>query len=147
VPVASSPVNCGGGLICRDHQPLAEVILTERTGWRRLHFVRIITRSTRQDGSCTDVGRKESVASGSPPNPSETGVQPHSWSITMPKIKTNRAAAKRFRKTASGKIKCGHAFKSHILTKKSTKLKRGLRAPNHLKACDAPGVARMLPYL
>lgn len=65
----------------------------------------------------------------------------------MPKIKTNRAAAKRFRKTASGKIKCGHAFKSHILTKKSTKLKRSLRAPNHLKACDAPGVARMLPYL
>ena len=50
----------------------------------------------------------------------------------MPKIKTNRAAAKRFRKTASGKIKCGHAFKSHILTKKSTKRKRGLRAPNHL---------------
>ncbi|MEO8673222.1 MAG: 50S ribosomal protein L35, partial [Tahibacter sp.] len=42
----------------------------------------------------------------------------------MPKIKTNRAAAKRFRKTASGKFKCGHAFKSHILTKKSTKRKR-----------------------
>jgi large subunit ribosomal protein L35 len=68
-------------------------------------------------------------------------------SISMPKIKTNRAAAKRFRKTASGKIKCGHAFKSHILTKKSTKRKRGLRAPNHLKACDTKGVARMLPYL
>ena len=65
----------------------------------------------------------------------------------MPKIKTNRAAAKRFRKTASGKIKCGHAFKSHILTKKSSKMKRGLRAKNHLKACDTPGVARMLPYL
>ena len=41
----------------------------------------------------------------------------------MPKIKTNRAAAKRFRKTASGKFKAGHAFKSHILTKKSTKRK------------------------
>ena len=65
----------------------------------------------------------------------------------MPKIKTNRSAAKRFRKTASGKIKCGHAFKSHILTKKSTKRKRGLRAPNYLKACDTKGVARMLPYL
>jgi large subunit ribosomal protein L35 len=78
-----------------------------------------------------------------PPDQSETQDTEHS----MPKIKTNRAAAKRFRKTASGKIKCGHAFKSHILTKKSTKLKRGLRAPNHLKACDAPGVARMLPYL
>jgi ribosomal protein L35 len=46
----------------------------------------------------------------------------------MPKIKTNRAAAKRFRKTASGKFKAGHAFKSHILTKKSTKRKR-LRPP------------------
>ena len=65
----------------------------------------------------------------------------------MPKMKTNRAAAKRFRKTASGKFKAGHAFKSHILTKKSTKRKRGLRAPNHVKACDTKGVARMLPYL
>jgi large subunit ribosomal protein L35 len=65
----------------------------------------------------------------------------------MPKIKTNRAAAKRFRKTASGKFKAGHAFKSHILTKKSTKRKRNLRATNHVKACDTKGVARMLPYL
>ena len=45
----------------------------------------------------------------------------------MPKIKTNRAAAKRFRKTASGKFKCGHAFKSHILTKKTSARKRRLR--------------------
>ena len=45
----------------------------------------------------------------------------------MPKIKTNRAAAKRFRKTASGKYKCGHANKSHILTKKTSKRKRNLR--------------------
>ena len=45
----------------------------------------------------------------------------------MPKMKTNRAAAKRFRKTASGKFKCGHAFKSHILTKKTSKRKRNLR--------------------
>jgi large subunit ribosomal protein L35 len=66
---------------------------------------------------------------------------------SMPKIKTNRAAAKRFRKTASGKFKAGHAFKSHILTKKSTKRKRNLRATNHVKACDTKGVARMLPYL
>jgi large subunit ribosomal protein L35 len=51
----------------------------------------------------------------------------------MPKMKTNRAAAKRFRKTASGKFKCGHAFKSHILTKKATKRKRGLRATNHVR--------------
>src|SRR6185295_4797586 len=64
----------------------------------------------------------------------------------MPKMKTNRAAAKRFRKTAFGKFKCGHAFKSHILTKKSTKRKRGLRATNHVRAEDAGRVARMMPY-
>ncbi len=64
----------------------------------------------------------------------------------MPKIKTNRAAAKRFRKTATGRFKAGHAFKSHILTKKSTKRKRGLRAPNHLRDCDSKAVKRMLPY-
>jgi large subunit ribosomal protein L35 len=64
----------------------------------------------------------------------------------MPKIKTNRAAAKRFRKTASGKFKAGHAFKSHILTKKSTKRKRGLRATNHVRDCDTKRVARMMPY-
>lgn len=52
----------------------------------------------------------------------------------MPKIKTNRAAAKRFRKTGSGKFKCGHAFRSHILTKKSTKRKRNLRGPNMVRA-------------
>jgi large subunit ribosomal protein L35 len=63
------------------------------------------------------------------------------------KIKTNRAAAKRFRKTASGKFKCGHAFKSHILTKKSTKRKRGLRAPNIVRAEDSGRLARMLPYI
>ncbi|HET7267365.1 MAG TPA: 50S ribosomal protein L35 [Oleiagrimonas sp.] len=64
----------------------------------------------------------------------------------MPKIKTNRAAAKRFRKTASGKFKAGHAFRSHILTKKSTKLKRSLRAPNHVHDSDTRNVKRMLPY-
>jgi len=75
--------------------------------------------------------------------------QTNQWSIDVAKIKikTNRAAAKRFRKTASGKFKCGHAFKSHILTKKSTKRKRGLRATNHVRAEDAGRVQRMLPYL
>jgi large subunit ribosomal protein L35 len=63
------------------------------------------------------------------------------------KIKTNRAAAKRFRKTASGKFKAGHAFKSHILTKKSTKRKRNLRATNYVRAEDAGRLARMLPYI
>ena len=64
----------------------------------------------------------------------------------MPKIKTNRAAAKRFRKTASGKFKAGHAFKSHILTKKSTKRKRGLRATNIVRKDDSGRISRMLPY-
>ena len=45
----------------------------------------------------------------------------------MPKIKTNRAAAKRFKKTGTGKLKRNKAYKSHILTKKSTKRKRNLR--------------------
>jgi len=63
------------------------------------------------------------------------------------KIKTHRAAAKRFRKTASGKFKCGHANRSHILTKKSTKRKRGLRQTNHVRAEDAGRLMRQLPYL
>ena len=67
--------------------------------------------------------------------------------IAMPKIKTNRAAAKRFRKTASGKYKAGHANKSHILTKKATKRKRNLRQTNHVRAEDAGRLDRMLPYL
>ena len=65
----------------------------------------------------------------------------------MPKIKTHRGAAKRFRKTASGKYKAGHANRSHILTKKTTKRKRGLRQTNIIPACDSGRVARMLPYL
>ena len=47
----------------------------------------------------------------------------------MPKIKTNRAAAKRFKVTGTGKLKRNKAYKSHILTKKSTKRKRNLRHP------------------
>jgi len=47
----------------------------------------------------------------------------------MPKLKTNRGAAKRFRKTASGKFKCRQSHRSHILTKKSTKRKRARTWP------------------
>lgn len=64
----------------------------------------------------------------------------------MPKMKTKRGAAKRFRKTATGKFKAGHAFRSHILTKMSTKRKRALRATNHVASADHKSVARMLPY-
>lgn len=63
----------------------------------------------------------------------------------MPKIKTNRGAAKRFRKTAGG-FKRKQGFRNHILTKKSTKRKRQLREPAQVAACDKATVARMLPY-
>ena len=63
----------------------------------------------------------------------------------MPKMKTNRAAAKRFRKTASGKFKCGHAFKSHILTKMSGKKKRDLRRPTIVETNgEAKRIKRLL---
>ena len=63
----------------------------------------------------------------------------------MPKMKSNRGAAKRFKLTARGKVKRNQSFKSHILTKKSTKRKRHLRSPSTLTAADQPLVARMLP--
>jgi large subunit ribosomal protein L35 len=63
----------------------------------------------------------------------------------MPKLKSHRGASKRFRKTASGSIKCRRAYRNHILTKKSPKQKRQLRvAEGRLKACDAKLVERML---
>lgn len=63
----------------------------------------------------------------------------------MPKIKTNRAAAKRFKKTGSGKFKFKKAFAGHILTKKTTKKKRGLRKGEMLDATNVKAVRRMLP--
>ncbi len=65
----------------------------------------------------------------------------------MPKMKTKRGAAKRFRKTASGKFKRGHAFTSHILTKMSQKRKRNLRGSTMVAASDTKAIARMVPYL
>ena len=64
----------------------------------------------------------------------------------MPKLKTNRGAAKRFKKTASGGFKCNHSHRRHLLTKKSTKRKRQLRSPNALHPADLKSAARMLPY-
>ncbi len=61
----------------------------------------------------------------------------------MPKLKTNRGAAKRFRATASG-YKCRRTNRSHILTKKSTKRKRQLRTIGRVGASDVLSVARML---
>jgi len=64
----------------------------------------------------------------------------------MPKIKTLRAAAKRFKKTASGKFKRNQAFHRHILTKKSAKRKRHLSEESTVSSADARNVERMLPY-
>jgi len=63
----------------------------------------------------------------------------------MPKIKTNRSAAKRFRKTGSGKYVFGKSHHSHILTKKTTKRKRSLRQMQLIKASDMKEVRRLLP--
>ena len=65
----------------------------------------------------------------------------------MPKIKTNRAAAKRFKKTATGKLKRNKAFKSHILTKESTKRKRNLRKDIVTDATNSKVMKKILPYL
>ena len=64
----------------------------------------------------------------------------------MPKMKTKSGAAKRFRVRGSGSIKRGHAFKRHILTKKTTKVKRPLRGPETVNASDVAAVRAMLPY-
>ena len=64
----------------------------------------------------------------------------------MPKIKTNRGAAKRFKRTASGGFKRNQSHRRHILTKKSTKRKRQLRSPSQVHEADVRLVAKMLPY-
>jgi large subunit ribosomal protein L35 len=64
----------------------------------------------------------------------------------MPKIKTKSGAAKRFKKTAKG-FKHRQSFRSHILTKKSTKRKRHLRGTLMVHASDKATVVRMLPNL
>lgn len=63
----------------------------------------------------------------------------------MPKIKTNRSAAKRFRKTASGKFVYSKSFGSHILTKKTTKRKRSLRKSHIINKADVREIKRLLP--
>ncbi|MBC8418800.1 MAG: 50S ribosomal protein L35 [Proteobacteria bacterium] len=65
----------------------------------------------------------------------------------MPKIKTNRGAAKRFKTTGSGKIVRNKAFSSHILTKKSSKRKRNLRKSCLVDSANLKQVARLIPYL
>ncbi|SVB44598.1 uncharacterized protein METZ01_LOCUS197452 [marine metagenome] len=64
----------------------------------------------------------------------------------MPKIKTNKGAAKRFRKTATGKIKRNKAFTSHILTSKTTKRKRNLRQSTIMSPGDTRRMRVLIPY-
>jgi len=64
----------------------------------------------------------------------------------MPKMKTKRGAAKRFKRTANGKIKRHHNYKDHILTKKSTKRKRKLRKAGLVDHADMNRMKRSMPY-
>jgi large subunit ribosomal protein L35 len=64
----------------------------------------------------------------------------------MPKLKTHKGAAKRFRTTATGKIKRGHSHARHILTKKSNKRKRHLDIDVLVAEADQKRVEAMLPY-
>jgi large subunit ribosomal protein L35 len=63
----------------------------------------------------------------------------------MPKMKTNSSAKKRFKKSASGKIKTSKAFRRHLMTSKTTKRKRHLRQPGFISAVDHARVAKLLP--
>ena len=63
----------------------------------------------------------------------------------MPKMKTHKGAAKRFKKTGSGKIKANSAYTSHILTSKTTKRKRNLRKSKMLASGDAKRIQVLIP--
>ena len=64
----------------------------------------------------------------------------------MPKLKTHRGAPKRFKKTGTGKIRRTKAFRRHILTSKSKKVKRHMRGMEVVSPADAHKLRRMLPY-
>ena len=64
----------------------------------------------------------------------------------MPKIKTHSGASKRFKLTKTGKVKYHHAFKSHILNKKSTKRKRNLRKADYSDPTNVAAIKKQLPY-
>ena len=65
----------------------------------------------------------------------------------MPKMKTTKAAAKRFKTTGTGKLKRNKAYKSHILTKKSQKRKRNLRKAPVVDATNIKNMKKILPYM
>lgn len=64
----------------------------------------------------------------------------------MPKMKTRKSAAKRFRLTRSGRLRRGHAYRSHLLTGKDRKRKRKLRHPDLVSGADEERFKRLLPY-
>ncbi len=64
----------------------------------------------------------------------------------MPKLKTNRGAAKRFRSTGKGKFKRAQSHRRHILTKKTTKRQRHLRADALIADADMSSIRKLLPY-
>lgn len=65
----------------------------------------------------------------------------------MPKLKTKKAAAKRFKKTGTGQLKRNKAYKSHILTKKTSKRKRNLRKSAIMDESNVKNMKKILPYL
>lgn len=65
----------------------------------------------------------------------------------MPKLKTNRGAAKRFKKTGTGKVKAKRAYARHILTKKATNRKRVLRTTKMIDKRDSRKIRELMPYL
>ena len=65
----------------------------------------------------------------------------------MPKVKTNKSAAKRFKKTGTGKLVRMKAYKSHILTKKTTKIKRNLRKSTVVDETNVKNMKKIMPYL
>jgi len=65
----------------------------------------------------------------------------------MPKLKTNRGAAKRFKVTASGKVKHYKAYASHLLSGKTTKRKRNLRKSELVSEREVKNAKRLVPYL
>jgi large subunit ribosomal protein L35 len=67
--------------------------------------------------------------------------------MNVPKLKTNQGAAKRFKKTGTGKIKAKRAYARHILTKKSANRKRNLRTPKFLEGEGRKGIEKLIPYL
>ncbi|HIZ55204.1 MAG TPA: 50S ribosomal protein L35 [Firmicutes bacterium] len=64
----------------------------------------------------------------------------------MPKLKTHSGAKKRFKLTKNGKVKRAHAFKSHILNKKSTKRKRNLRQGAYADVTNVATIKKLIPY-